>query len=180
MKNSTDKQSSDSQTIAMLVFTVGKQDYGLPVTQVVRIIEMVTIVEIHGVSEVIQGVINLQGQAVPVMDMRRRLGFASQSPGLHTPIILVDVPQKDAAGLPIEGTHLLGLIVDEVSQVIDILSENIKQTTAQLPGELSQLMNRNAAYLDGIINVNRKMVIVLNLAALLSSADYMAVVGSSR
>jgi len=168
VKNLTAKKLTDTNSLAMLLFTVGEQEYGLPVTRVVRIIEMVTIVQIHGVSEVIQGIINFHGRAVPVMDMRHRLGFPIEPYKHHTPIIMVDVPQTKQTN----NDQLLGLIVDEVSQVVTVFRDNIKQTTAKLPEELTQLINQNAAYLEGIININRKMVIILNINSLLSIADY--------
>lgn len=152
---------SDKEKLDLLTFTVGNQEYGIPVTRVVRIIEMVKIIKINGVSKFVQGIINYQGKAVPVMDMRLRLDFDHKDYGLHTPIVLVDL----------EENHLLGLIVDEVKQVINISADTISQTTAALPHELNRMLSEEANHLQGIANVDRKMIITLELATLLSKRD---------
>ena len=142
----------------LLTFDVEEQIYGLPVTEVVRIIEMVTITHLPDVPDTIQGIINLQGKAVPVMDLRQRFGLPHQAYGLHTPIILVNM----------EGNRMLGLIVDAVEDVLEVVAKNMEMADAIVPAELSA----KAAPLAGVAKVNRQMVLILNAHGLLSQAEH--------
>ena len=153
-------KSPDSlDRLALLTFTMAGQAYGLPVNQVVRIIEMVTIIQLPGVPDLIQGIINLGGKVVPVMDLRRRFGLPPQAYGLYTPIILVDIDV---------GHRIFGLIVDTVEQVLDVSGDDLEITEAIMPTELANQMTTGAAYLAGAAKVDRQMILVLNVPALLS------------
>ncbi len=151
-------QSTDSLT-TLLTFDVAEQAYGLPVTDVVRIIEMVTITHLPDVPDTIQGIINLQGRAVPVMDLRQRFGLPHQAYGLHTPIILVNT----------EGDRMLGLIVDAVEDVLEVVAKNMEMADAIVPAELSS----GPAPLAGVAKVNRQMILILNVQGLLSQMEQL-------
>jgi len=160
---------STKNTIALLIFTLDGQLYSLPVNQVVRIIEMVTIIQVNNVSADIKGVINFHGKAVPIMDMRRRLGFEERPYGAHTPIMLIDTPTTTELA---EDGRLLGLVVDEVQQVVYVPVDDVKYTTTELPTGVGRLLTHHAAYLSGMTIVDEKMVILLDVLALLQPDDY--------
>ena len=146
-------------TLALLVFKVNDQLYGLPVTSVVRIIEMVTLTPLPGAPEVIEGMINLQGRVVPVMALRRRFNLPACAYGLHTPIILVDLISQD---------HILGLIVDTVEDVLEVSVDDLELAETIVPPELITQMVSRAAYLAGIAKVDRRLILVLNVHTLLN------------
>jgi len=79
--------------------------------------------------------------------------------GLHTPIILVDI---SSAG------RILGLIVDSVEDVLNVTSKELELTHIMLPAELAEQMADRAAYLAGVAKVDRQIILVLNVAALLT------------
>ena len=149
---------STATLTTLLTFEVAEQTYGLPVTEVVRIIEMVTITHLPDVPDTIQGIINLQGRAVPVMDLRQRFRLPHQPYGLHTPIILVNM----------EGDRMLGLIVDAVEDVLEVVAKNMEMTDAIVPSELSS----GVAPLAGVAKVNRQMILILNAQGLLSQTEH--------
>jgi purine-binding chemotaxis protein CheW len=156
-------KSPDSPAgITLLTFTVAGQLYGLPINHVIRIIEMVTITQLPGVPDFIQGVINLGGKVVPVIDLRRRFGLPPQAYGLYTPIILVDIDV---------GPGTLGLIVDTVEEVLDVSGNELEVTEAFVPPVLTNQMSIEAAHLAGVAKVNRQMILVLNVPVLLSPTD---------
>jgi purine-binding chemotaxis protein CheW len=156
------RRADSPEGIALLTFTVVGQLYGVPINHVVRIIEMVTITQLPGVPELIQGVINVGGKVVPVIDLRRRFGLPPQAYGLYTPIILVDM---DVA------YGILGLVVDTVEQVLDVSGDELEITEAFVPPALTNQMSIRSAHLDGVAKVNRQMILVLNVPALLSPTD---------
>jgi chemotaxis signal transduction protein len=75
----------------VLSFRLAGHTYGMPVADVMQIIEMLTITPLPQLPLPLKGVINLHGQMIPVMDLRRRFGLPDQPYGLHTPIILADL-----------------------------------------------------------------------------------------
>jgi purine-binding chemotaxis protein CheW len=161
------KQETNGNSLALLIFNIETQAYSLPIAYVVRIIEMVTIIQIHNVSDFMQGLINFQGKAVPVMDMRKRLGFTHKPYNTHTPIILVDV--SDVSQDESE-SMLLGLIVDNVEQVIYASPEQIKQATTKFLSKMH--VTHDISHLAGVINIDRRMIIMLNVTTLLHPEDY--------
>ncbi|MEW5958012.1 MAG: chemotaxis protein CheW [Chloroflexota bacterium] len=161
------KKSPGVQLLTLLTFQVGGQTYGLPVANVVRIIEMVTITPLPGAPEPIEGIINLRGKAVSVIDLRRRFGLPRQAYGLHTPIILADMEGGDPRATPV------GLVVDTVERVLDIPPEDLAITDAIVPPELVKQMAAQAACggVAGVANVERQMIPVLDVRALLTSTE---------
>ncbi len=153
-----------NNALIFLTFRVADQTYGLPVTNVVRIIEMVTITQLPDMLETIQGIINLQGKAVPVMDLRHRFGLAHKAYGLHTPIILANISDND---------HMLGLIVDAVEDVLEISAKNLEVAETIVPAETTRPRATQAAPLAGVAKIDRQMILILNVGALLSQAENM-------
>lgn len=149
----------NNATLALLVFKIDDQLYGLPVISVVRIIEMVTITPLPGAPEVIKGIINLHGKTVPVMDLRHRLNRPPHSYGLHTPIVLVDLISQD---------YILGLIVDTVEDVLEVPVDNLELTETIVPTEFTAQMTSRAAFLAGVAKIDRRLILVLSVQALLA------------
>lgn len=162
MSNQTATASTSTDTLALLTFTVGGQTYSLPVTSVVRIIEMVSITRLPGVPDTIQGIINLQGKTVPVIDLRLRLGLSWQAYGLHTPIILAEMNGDG---------QVLGLIVDTVEDVLNVPHKSLEMTETVVPAELMGQMAIQAAHLAGVAKIERQMILVLNVHALLTPTE---------
>jgi purine-binding chemotaxis protein CheW len=154
--------SANSQILALLAFQVAGQRCGLPVTRVVRIIEMVAITRLPGAPDPIQGIINVRGKTAPVMDLRHRFGLPRPAYGLHTPIILVEVSDNG---------RLLGLIVDEVEDVLHLPAESLEMAQTIVPAELAGQMTAQTAHLVGVAKMDRQMILVLDVRALLSHLE---------
>lgn len=154
--------SSHPPNLVMLTFNVAGQVYGLPVTDVVRIIEMVTITQLPDAPGIIQGIINLQGKTVPVMDLRYRFGLPQKAYGLHTPIILADMGSDE---------RMMGLIVDAVEDVIEVPTEDLEMTETIMPADLAGQMSAQAGHLVAVAKIDRQMILVLSVRALLSPTE---------
>ena len=148
--------------VSLLTFKVAGQTYGIPVGNVVRIIEMVTITSLPGAPDAIQGFITVHGKAVPVADLRRRFGLPQVAYTLHTPIILAHVD---------DGLHTMGLVVDAVDQVLDAPPEGLEMTETIVPTDLIGPMAQQASHLAGVAKVDRRMILVLDMKALLTQRD---------
>lgn len=106
----------------LLAFRLGRQTYALPIEPLVQIIPMLTITPVPQLGEMVEGMINLHGMAVPVVNMRRHLDLPAAPLQLHTPILLIRI-----------GEPTVGLIVDKVVDVINLSAEKITPPSNILP-----------------------------------------------
>ena len=104
----------DTQKGKYLTFVVEKETYGIEIRYVTEIIGMYPITQVPESSEYIRGIINLRGKIIPVMDVRLKFRKQAIAYNDRTCIVVVDI-----------GTIQIGLIVDQVAEVIDIPDENI-------------------------------------------------------
>jgi len=151
-------------SLSLLTFKVARQLYGVPVNNVIRIIEMVTITHLPEAPPSIQGLINLHGKAVPVMDLHLRFGLPQPTYGLHTPIVLVETTETNDISRP------LGLVVDSVQDVEEVPLDDIERNeklVAMTNGKPTPSQQQQASYLCGVAKIDREMILLLNAAALL-------------
>lgn len=90
LANGRDSQAQNVTRFPVLTFLLDGQIFGLPITAVRQLIEMVAIVKLPEAPPAVQGVINVHGQIVLVVDLRLRLGLPSLPYHLYTPIILLE------------------------------------------------------------------------------------------
>jgi len=145
MEQSLTQESS--RQAHLVLFRLGEQNFALPVEDVYQIIEMVSIIRLPQVETLIEGVINVRGKMAPVVDLRRVLKKGTPSRGLNTPLILVKAKNQ-----------LTGIIVDEVLNVIEVLSERIARLDEFMPVEAAR-----TPILQGIANPADDCVMVLDL-----------------
>ncbi len=104
----------DTQKDKYLTFVVENEGYGIEIEYVTEIIGLQSITEVPELPDFILGIINLRGQIIPVMDVRKRFKKASADYDDRTCIIVIEVEEV-----------AIGLIVDTVSEVLNITEENI-------------------------------------------------------
>ncbi len=147
-------KENGGDTIRNLVtFRLDRQMYALPLELIVQIVEMVTITPIPQVNHSVEGVINVRGTPVPVVNLRRHLGLPEAKLQLHTPILLVRTAER-----------MVGLIVDQVADVLNVSADQITCPTDLLPDGLS-----DAPLLQGLVHTSQNSVLLLDLNRLFSS-----------
>jgi purine-binding chemotaxis protein CheW len=104
-----------------LTFTLANEDYGIGILKIKEIIGMMPITKVPRCPEFIKGVINLRGKVIPVMDLRMRFGVDAANYTERTCIVVVEVDSGS-------GNHMIGVIVDSVSEVLNIKTEDIEET----------------------------------------------------
>lgn len=102
-----------------LTFELGGESYGLEILKVHEIIKMLEITKIPRTPHYVKGVINLRGKIMPVIDLRRTFGMEEAEESRNTCIIVVQVQRGDTA-------VILGVIVDKVSEVMEIGKDEIE------------------------------------------------------
>ena len=141
----------------VVVFSLAEELYGLDISRVQGIIKMPEVTRVPRAAEFVEGVINLRGEIVPIIDLRKRFGLRQQENGVDTRIINVEM-----------GDHLVGLIVDAVEEVLNIPSDVIEP-----PPDLVTTVD--SAYLRGIAKLEERLVILLDLDRVLSTAEQQAI-----
>jgi len=144
-----------------LTFTLGREEYGLPVLKVREIIKMMDITHVPQVAAHVLGVINLRGKVIPVIDLRRKFGFQAQDPTERTCIIVADVVLTSA-------TVLMGVVVDTVSEVVNVMASEVEQ-----PPDFGG--QRTNDYLLGLAKVKGGVKILLDLDRVLGSDGTLAI-----
>ena len=103
-------------------FRVGKENFGVPIGIVHEIVRMMEITVVPDAPSYIEGVINLRGKIIPVMDLRVRFEFANAANTEQTCIIVAQVKLPDGKATQ------MGLVVDGVEEVINIAEADIEET----------------------------------------------------
>lgn len=134
----------------LVVFELADENYGLDITTVESIIKMQAITKMPHAPSFVEGITNLRGTVVPVMDLRRRFGLESKVVDRDTRIVV-----SNMNGMQV------GIIVDEVSQVLRIQDEAIEP-----PPPMSTTIN--SAFIMGIAKLDDQLVILLDLEKVLS------------
>lgn len=142
----TDIQTKQTQSNGLdnkyLIFLIDDTMYSFPLASALEILTMQPITKLPMVSSDIKGIINLRGKVIPVLDVRQKLGLPEKEYDSKTSIIVLDI----------HGMHI-GLIVDIVSDVMLVKSENI------IPPPKKTAESRN--YISSVTHIDDK--IVLNL-----------------
>jgi purine-binding chemotaxis protein CheW len=106
-----------------LTFSLAHEEYGIGILKIKEIIGMMPITTVPQTPEFVKGVINLRGKVIPVVDLRLRFGIEAMDYTERTCIIVVEI--KGGSGI-----ILIGIVVDSVSEVLNIKGEEIEDTPA--------------------------------------------------
>lgn len=143
------KKSQSVEVIKQyLTFRIGNENYGLELSQTREIIEYSGITEVPLMPNFLRGVINLRGEVVPVIDLAVRLGRKSIEVQKRTCIIVVELQNN-------EQNHVLGLLADSVSEVIEMNDDNIEDAP-------SFGANIRADFIQGIAKRDDEFVVLLD------------------
>lgn len=144
-----------------LTFMLGREEYGLPVLKVREIIKVMDITHVPQVPAHVLGVINLRGKVIPVIDLRRKFGFAELAHTERTCIIVAEVALTAA-------TVMMGVVVDAVSEVVTVAPSEIDDTP-QFGG------HNGTDYILGLAKVKGAVKILLDLDRVLGSDGTLAI-----
>lgn len=140
-------REDNAEQLQVVVFTIEGRTLGVDILKVQEILRMVEITPFPRMPEFALGAINLRGLIVPVINLRRKLGLPDRPPGPRTCNLLVR-----------SGEQVIGLLVDEVSEVVDIpaaLIETPDQGPAWMRSELFSGLGKIPGRLLVIINPDR-------------------------
>ena len=131
-------------------FKVGRETYGVPITSLHEIVRVPEITAVPDAPDYIEGVINLRGKIVSVLDLRKRLGETAITPSRRNRILVVE-----------QNGRLSGLIVDSASEVLKIAASDVEPSpTESLEGGLNCV--------TGLGKHDGRLIVLLDMAKLLA------------
>lgn len=164
MTNETTPSNAGESAVALgdragkyLTFRLASEEYGLQILKVQEIIGMMNVTRVPRMPEFIRGVINLRGKVIPVVDLRLKFDMDAQEDTEKTCIIVVQLE-----GNAQEMT--MGIIVDEVSEVMDIVAEQIEP-----PPSFGNAVGTD--FILGMGKVDQKVIMMLDIDKVLSSEE---------
>ena len=149
--------AADSRAGKYLVFDLGREEYGIQVLRVREIMGIQDITAVPHTPAYLKGVINLRGKVIPVIDLRLKFGLPAAEYTQRTCIIVTQVQGES-------GLVLMGIVVDGVSEVLNLTGPEIEDTPDFGEAVAGQ-------YLLGMAKVKGKVKILLDIDKVLSSQE---------
>lgn len=160
MANLTDSKNIKTVTSdKFLTFNLGSEQYGLEILKVREIIGIMDITRVPRTPEFVRGVINLRGKVIPVLDLRNKFGLPMVEDTEQTCIIVVDLTFEN-------NPLLMGIIVDSVSEVLDIDVDDIEDTPV-----FGTAVSTD--FIKGIAKTKGGVKILLNIEEVLTTAEIL-------
>lgn len=148
-----DHQAENEEVSEFLTFVLGDENYALDIMTVKEIRGYEQVTKIANAPDYIKGVINLRGDIVPIIDLRIKFNVGKATYDEFTIVIMLTI-----------GDRIVGIVVDEVSDVIKVGSSSIKA-----PPEFGVAFD--SAYLHGLTTIKDQMIILVNIQKLISSDE---------
>lgn len=141
-------EKSESETFQYIVIKLGNEQYGIDIRYIDNIVRMQHITRVPKVAGYLKGVINLRGEVIPVMSLRIKMNLPADEITKATRIIILKLEQH--------GT--IGVIVDEVKEVVTLSTDEIEKVTYDAKEE------RNS-FLSGVGKHENELISILDLSA---------------
>ncbi len=140
--------------IQVVGFRIGGETFGVRISNVREIVRVPEITSVPNAPDYLEGVINLRGKIIPVMDLRKRFGQTEVQPDKKNRILVVDLDGK-----------LVGLIVNAASEVLKIPPSEIEN-----PGAM--LQEGDAGFVTGVGKLNGRLIILIDLHKLFQKGEW--------
>lgn len=154
-----DEVEDDQKLIQLVTFSIGEEEFGVNILQVQEIIRTMEITKVPRAPEFVEGVINLRGKVIPIVDMRSRFGLNSKEHDKYTRIIVIEIEMI-----------IVGFVVDSVSEVLRIPANSVQPPPPVVAG-------MDSDYIDGVGKLEDRLLILLDLDSLLDNEEKEALSG---
>jgi purine-binding chemotaxis protein CheW len=148
-----DKEFAVDQEMQVVAFKVGREDFGVDVKKVEGVISLVDITRMPRAPRFVEGIINLRGQIVAVVDLATRLGIEAAQRGAATRIVVVEAQEVK-----------VGLVV-ESPEVLNVNREDIEASPMLATGDV------DTSFIRGVIKLDDRLLILLDVDRVLSDEE---------
>lgn len=139
--------------LQLVSFNIGSEEFGVDILKVQEINRMVEITRVPQTPHYVEGVINLRGRVIPIIDLRKRFNLEVKECDKHTRIVVVDI-----------SGHVMGMIVDAVSEVLRLPANAIEPPPEIVTGV-------NAEYIKGVAKLEDRLLIFLDLTRVVDAVE---------
>ncbi|MDR0238767.1 MAG: chemotaxis protein CheW [Deltaproteobacteria bacterium] len=157
--SSTALKRHDDELLQLVTFSIADEEFGVDILKVQEIIRTMEISKVPKAPDFVEGVINLRGKVIPIIDLRCRFGLPHKAHDKHTRIIVIEMTDV-----------IVGFVVDAVSEVLRIPASTVEPPPPVVAGMDSE-------YISGVGKLESSLLILLDLDKLLSNDD-MAMLGT--
>ena len=155
------KKGFDAKEVLQLVtFRLGNEEFSMDILKVQEIIRHMNLTRVPRTPDFVDGVINLRGRVIPVLDLRKRFGMAAEEKTNETRIIVVDVDNS-----------VVGFKVDAVSEVLRLPADTVEPPPLLVKGTESD-------YIKGVGKLEGRLIILLDVSKILSKTEKDVLVGT--
>ena len=144
----------DADLLQLVTFNIAEEEFGVDILSVQEIIRLMQVTHVPRAPACIEGVINLRGKVIPVIDMRKRFNLPAVERDSHTRIIVMEFGSA----------KIVGFLVDAVSEVLRIPASTVESAPAVVSGVGSE-------YIKGVGKLDDRLLILLDLDRLLAGMD---------
>ncbi|MFW5487430.1 MAG: chemotaxis protein CheW [Desulfovibrio sp.] len=147
------QKRQDVELMQLVTFSIGDEEFGVDILKVQEIIRTMEITKVPKAPLFVEGVINLRGKVIPIIDLRRRFGLETRDHDKNTRIIVIEI-----------NNMIVGFVVDSVSEVLRIPASTVEPPPPVVAGLESE-------YISGVGKLEDRLLILLDLDRLLSSEE---------
>lgn len=147
------KTVREEEILQLVTFHVGDEEFGVEILEVREINRMMEITRVPHAPDFVEGVVNLRGQVIPVVDLRKRFGLGAVERDKNARIVVVEL-----------GDRVVGFLVDSVSEVLRVPRGVVEPPPAIVGGIDSE-------YIEAVVKLDDRLLILLNLQKLLTKGE---------
>ncbi len=147
------KQDRDEEILQLVTFHVGDEEFGVEILDVREINRMMEITRVPHAPDFVEGVINLRGQVIPVVDLRKRFGLGTIERDKNARIVVVEL-----------GDKVVGFLVDSVSEVLRV-PRSVVEPPPPIVGGI------DSEYIEAVVKLDDRLLILLDLQRLLTKNE---------
>ncbi|MCL6120364.1 MAG: chemotaxis protein CheW [Deltaproteobacteria bacterium] len=156
---SAEEHSSSDEIVQLVTFKLGNEEFALDILKVQEINRVVEITKVPKAPDFVEGVINLRGRVIPIVDIRKKFHLKIKEATKETRIIVVNIMNKT-----------IGLIVDSVSEVLRINSSTIQPPPPLIAG-------LDSDYIKGVGKLDERLIILLDIDKIFTTGEHKLIEG---
>ena len=150
------EDDEDEGMLQLVGFDIANEQFGVDILMVQEIIRSAKVTAVPNSPEFVEGVINLRGNIIPVVDLRKRLYlYNEEAEGKRSWVLILNI-----------GDRVVGFIVDEVTHVIKLPEDNV-----QPPPDIV-ISGLESQYIQGVCELDNTLLVILNFSRVLFSDEY--------
>lgn len=153
MEKALELSGASSSELQLVTFNLGKEEFAVPILQIQEINRLVEITRVPKSPDFVEGVINLRGKVIPIIDLRKRFSLPQAELGKYSRVVVINMDGR-----------MIGLIVDSVSEVLRLSEEAVEPAPPIVAGIDSE-------YIKGLGKIEGRLLILLDLNKILSKEE---------